>query len=127
MHTVKRGAPGRAESRLSNGSHEGAQNKEKVERRFRAIAPNRPWVADLTYVSSWSGTVYAAFIIDAFSRSIVGWRVSSSPRTDLALDALEIAIWARQPKAEGRLVDHSDRGVQYLSTRYTGASPNKAR
>jgi putative transposase len=88
-----------------------------VDRDFGAPAPNRLWVADLTYVSTWSGFVYVAFIIDAFSRSIVGWRVSDSLHAELALDALEMALWARGDQ-EG-LVHHSDRGVQYLSVRYT--------
>ncbi len=88
-----------------------------VQREFVAEAPNRLWVADITYVATWSGFVYVAFVIDVFSRYIVGWRVSSSLRTDLALDALEQAIHAR-PKSD-RLVHHSDRGVQYLSIRYT--------
>jgi putative transposase len=90
-----------------------------VERRFRAPAPNRLWVADLTYVRTWSGFCYVAFIIDAYSRRIVGWRVSTSLRTDLALDALEMAIWARQADDLAGLVHHSDRGVQYLAIRYT--------
>jgi putative transposase len=76
------------------------------------------WVADLTYVATWSGFVYVAFIIDAFSRFLVGWQASRSLRTDLALDALEMAIWRRQARLEG-LVHHSDRGCQYLSVRYT--------
>jgi len=88
-----------------------------VEREFRADAPNRLWVADLTYVATWVGFVYAAFVIDVFSRSIVGWRVSRSLRSDLALDALEQALYFR-PKTNG-LIHHSDRGVQYLSIRYT--------
>ena len=88
-----------------------------VQRDFRASRPNQLWVADLTYVATWSGFVYVAFVIDAFSRAIVGWRVSSSLRSDLALDALEQALHAR-PGASG-LVHHSDRGVQYLSIRYT--------
>jgi len=88
-----------------------------VERIFRADRPNKLWVADLTYVYTWSGFVYVAFIIDVFSRHIVGWRVSNSLRSDLALDALEQALHDRRP--EGDLVHHSDRGVQYLSIRYT--------
>ena len=88
-----------------------------MERNFTAPQPNQLWVADLTYVASWSGFVYVAFVIDAFSRMIVGWRASSTPRSDLALDALEQALYAR-PES-GRLVHHSDRGVQYLSIRYT--------
>ena len=90
-----------------------------VDRNFRAPAPNRLWVADLTYVSTWSGFVYVAFIIDAFSRSIVGWRVSDSLRAELALDALEMAIWVRQNQELDGVVHHSDRGVQYLAIRYT--------
>jgi len=90
-----------------------------VDRNFRALAPNRLWVADLSYVSTWSGFVYVAFIIDAFSRSIVGWRVSDSLHAELALDALEMALWARGNKEMEGLVHHSDRGVQYLAVRYT--------
>ena len=88
-----------------------------VERRFRADGPNQLWVADLTYVATWAGFVYVAFIIDVFSRRIVGWRVSRSLRSDLALDALEQALHAR-PRTD-ELIHHSDRGVQYLSIRYT--------
>jgi putative transposase len=90
-----------------------------VERQFVATAPNRLWVADLTYVRTWGGFVYTALIIDAFSRAIVGWCVATSLRADLALDALEMAIWSRQPSAEDRLIHHSDRGVQYLAIRYS--------
>ncbi len=85
-----------------------------VERRFRAPAPNRLWVADLTYVKTHSGWVYAAFVIDVFSRRIVGWQARRSLRSDLAIDALEMAIWNRQRAGvdlDG-LVHHSDRGVQ---------------
>jgi len=88
-----------------------------VERSFEATRPNQLWVADFTYVATWAGFVYAAFIVDVFSRRIVGWRVSSSPRTDLALDALEQALHARP--LDGRCVHHSDRGVQYVAIRYT--------
>jgi len=88
-----------------------------VQRQFSATAPNQLWVADLTYVATWAGFVYVAFVIDAFARTIVGWRVSSSLRTDIALDALEQALYARQ--CPDGLVHHSDRGVQYLSIRYT--------
>ena len=88
-----------------------------VERDFTADRPNRLWIADITYVATWSGFVYVAFVFDVFSRMIVGWRVSRSLRSDLALDALEQALYAR-PNNE-RLVHHSDRGVQYLSIRYT--------
>ncbi len=88
-----------------------------VQRDFSADRPNQLWVADLTYVATWTGFVYVAFITDVFSRKIVGWRVSNSLRSDLALDALEQALHARPDIS--RLVHHSDRGVQYLSIRYT--------
>lgn len=88
-----------------------------VGRDFSASRPNALWVADLTYVATWRGFVYVAFVIDVFARRIVGWRASSARRTDLALDALEQAIWSRSA-TEG-LVHHSDRGGQYLSIRYT--------
>jgi putative transposase len=89
-----------------------------VQRKFQALAPNRLWVADLTYVRTWSGFAYVAFIIDAYSRAIVGWHVDRSLHTDLVLTALEQALWARQGPFD-QLVHHSDRGVQYLSIRYT--------
>jgi putative transposase len=90
-----------------------------VARQFRATRPNQLWVADLTYVATWGGFVYVAFVIDVFSRRIVGWRASSSLRSDLALDALEQALYDRPLDEAERLVHHSDRGVQYLSIRYT--------
>lgn len=106
-------------ARTTRPSDVGERPADLVARAFSAPAPNRLWVADLTYVSTWSGFAYIAFIIDAFSRGIVGWRVATSLRTDLALDALEMAFWVRnRPSLEG-LVHHSDRGVQYLSIRYT--------
>lgn len=90
-----------------------------VERTFAAPAPNRLWVADLTYVRTWSGFCYAAFVIDVYARAIVGWQATRHLRTDLALDALEQAIWARKDEDLWGLVHHSDRGVQYLAVRYT--------
>lgn len=90
---------------------------DRVARNFTATRPNQLWVADLSYVATWQGFVYVAFVIDVFSRKIVGWRATASLRTDLALDALEQALWAR-PDVEG-LIHHSDRGVQFLSIRYT--------
>ena len=90
-----------------------------VSRDFSADAPDRLWVADLTYVWTRAGFCYASFIVDAFSRRIVGWRVSSSLRTDLALDALEMAIFTRGDRTLDGLVHHSDRGGQYLAIRYT--------
>ena len=89
-----------------------------VERTFAATRPNALWVADITYVATWSGFAYAAFVIDVFSRRIVGWRVDRTLRASLALDALEMAIWARREPLDG-LVHHSDRGVQYLAIVYT--------
>src|SRR5205823_10400372 len=87
--------------------------------RFRADAPNRLWVADITYVATWSGRfAYVAFVTDAFSRRIVGWRVADTLRSSLALDAFEMAIWSRAADVDG-VVHHSDRGVQYLSIVYT--------
>jgi transposase InsO family protein len=94
-----------------------ARPADLVRREFTASRPNQLWVSDLTYVATWRGFVYVAFVIDVFSRMIVGWRASRSLRTDLALDALEQALWAR-PDTHS-LVHHSDRGVQYLSIRYT--------
>ncbi len=88
-----------------------------VQRQFTATRPNELWVADFTYVATWAGFVYVAFVIDVFARRIVGWRVARSMTTDLVLDALEQALWSRQ--APAGLVHHSDRGSQYLSFRYT--------
>jgi transposase InsO family protein len=90
---------------------------DRVKRQFTAARPNALWVADFTYVSTWQGFVYVAFVIDVFSRYIVGWKVSASARTDFVLDALEQALYAREPV--GELIHHSDRGVQYVSIRYT--------
>jgi len=90
-----------------------------VSRHFSAPAPDRLWVADLTYVRIAPGFCYAAFVIDAFSRRIVGWRVGTTLATELALDALEMALWARGRRRLDGLVHHSDRGVQYLAIRYT--------
>ena len=95
-----------------------------VDRRFVATRPNQLWVSDLTYVATWRGFVYAAFVIDVFARRIVGWRVSSSLHADLALDALEQALHQRSDR-DG-LVHHSDRGVQYLSMHIRNAWPMPA-
>ena len=92
---------------------------DRVNRTFAVSRPNALWVADLTYVATWRGLVYVAFVIDAFARRIVGWRVSNSLRTDLALNALEQALYDRRVEPTQSLVHHSDRGVQYLSIRYT--------
>lgn len=90
-----------------------------VDRRFVATRPNQLWVADFTYVATWRGFVYVAFVIDVFARRIVGWRVAASLRTDFVLDALEQAIYDRCGAGVDDLVHHSDRGTQYLSMRYT--------
>ena len=92
---------------------------DRVNRVFKAPQPNRLWVADFTYVATWSGFVYVAFVIDAYARRIVGWRVSRSARADFVLDALEQALHQRRPFAGTGLVCHSDRGSQYVSIRYT--------
>ena len=91
---------------------------DRVNRQFRADRPNQLWVSDFTYVSTWQGWQYVAFVIDVFARRIVGWRQSSSMRTDFVLDALEQALYARQPERDA-LICHSDRGSQYVSIRYT--------
>ena len=96
-----------------------ARPPDLVTRQFAAVRPNELWVADLTYVATWRGFAYVAFVIDVFARRIVGWRVSSSLRSDLALDALEQALYDRQLNGAERLIHHSDRGTQYLSIRYT--------
>ena len=92
---------------------------DRVNRDFQAKRPNALWVSDFTYVSSWSGFSYVAFVIDAFARRIVGWRVSRSARTAFVLDALEQALHARRPIDRSGLVHHSDRGVQNVSIKYT--------
>jgi putative transposase len=97
----------------------GQRPADLLERDFTAPAPNRRWVADITYVDTISGFVYTAFVTDLFSRNIVGWQVADHLRAGLALDALEMAIFARKDQIDDRLVHHSDRGVQYTSIRYT--------
>jgi transposase InsO family protein len=89
-----------------------------VNRDFKVTRPNALWVADLTYVATWRGFVYVAFVIDAFARRIVGWRVSTSLHTDIALDALEQALHDRRIGEQDQLIHHSDRGVQYVAIRY---------
>ena len=92
---------------------------DRVNRDFKAARPNQLWVADYTYVSTWQGWLYVAFVVDVFARRIVGWRVSSSMHTEFVLDALEQALYARQPERDGALIHHSDRGSQYVSIRYS--------
>jgi transposase InsO family protein len=96
-----------------------AHPEDRVKRNFVVERPDALWVSDLTYVATWGGFVYVAFVIDAFARRIVGWRVSNTLRSDLALDALEQALYERAPDAAQGTVHHSDRGSQYLSIRYT--------
>jgi transposase InsO family protein len=91
---------------------------DRVNRHFKADRPNQLWVSDFTYVSTWQGWLYVAFVIDVYARRIVGWRVSKAMHTDFVLDALEQALYARQPDRD-QLVHHSDRGSQYVSIRYT--------
>jgi transposase InsO family protein len=93
--------------------------RDKVNRQFQAPRPNALWVSDFTYVATWQGFVYVAFVIDAFARRIVGWRVSRSAETGFVLDALEQALYDRRPFPQSGLVHHSDRGSQYVSIRYT--------
>jgi putative transposase len=92
---------------------------DHVNRQFHAPAPNRLWLSDFTYVATWSGFVYVAFVIDAYARRIVGWRVSRTAHTGFVLDALEQALHERRPACDTRLVHHSDRGSQYVSIKYT--------
>ena len=92
---------------------------DRVNRQFKASRPNELWVSDFTYVSTWQGWLYVAFVVDVFARRIVGWRVSRSMHTEFVLDALEQALYDRRPEGGGRLTHHSDRGSQYVSIRYT--------
>lgn len=110
---------GRRSTRTTLSDPASERPADLVARQFRAVGPNRLWVADLTYVKTHSGWVYLAFIVDVFSRFVVGWQASRSLRTDLALDALEMALWGRRARRLPGLIHHSDRGVQYLAVRYT--------
>ena len=112
---VVRGKP----KRTTVPAHNEQRPEDLVRRHFQAPAPNRLWVADITYVRTQAGFAYVAFVIDAFARMIVGWAVSASLRADLALAALEMALFSRRGQDLSHLVHHSDRGVQYLSIRYT--------
>jgi putative transposase len=111
----------RGKTRVRTTIGDAASNRplDLVARQFRAPAPNRLWVADLTYVKTHSGWVYVAFVVDVCSRYVVGWQVSQSLHTDLALDALEMALWGRRTQEITGLIHHSDRGSQYLAIRYT--------
>ena len=110
---------GKTSVRTTTGDETASRPLDLVARQFRAPAPNRLWVADLTDVKTHSGWVYVAFVVDVCSRFVVGWQASRSLRTDLALDALEMALWARRAVSLNGLVHHSDRGSQYLAIRYT--------
>jgi putative transposase len=112
-------ARGRAWTTTTQSAPEARRPLDLVDRHFTATRRNQLWVADFTYVATWRGFVYVAFVIDVFARRIVGWRVSSSLPTDFVLDALEQAIYDRCSTALTGLIHHSDRGTQYLSMRYT--------
>jgi putative transposase len=114
-----KGATRRRKPKTTIADEAAERPKDLVDRDFTATRPNELWVADITYVATWSGFVYAAFVIDAYARRIVGWRVSGSLRTDLALDALEQAIYDRRFEKAEAPIHHSDMGSQYLSIRYT--------
>ena len=122
LHGVRRGKPRRTTTPHPSAS----RPADLVERDFSASGPNQLWVADLTYVATWSGFVYVALVIDAFNRFIVGWQASRSLRTDLALDALEMAIWQRHGGLEG-LVHHSDRAANILLSATPSAWPRRGR
>ena len=115
LQGVRRGAKRR--TTISDASQQ--RPLDLVNRQFIATRPNQLWVADITFVATWSGFVYVAFVIDVFARYIVGWRVSRSLQTDLVLDALEQALWSRKRRETEGLIHHSDRGSQYLSIRYS--------
>jgi putative transposase len=110
---------GRAWITTTASDPETSRPRDLVDRQFTATRPNQLWVSDFTYVATWRGFVYVAFVIDVFARPIVGWRVASSLHTEFVLDALEQAIYDRCGDAADGLVHHSDRGTQYLSMRYT--------
>jgi transposase InsO family protein len=105
--------------RTTKPDPEARRRPDLVERDFSAEAPNRLWVGDLTYLRSWEGVTYLAFVLDAFSRKVVGWQLASHMRTDLVLDALRMALAQREPGADFELVAHTDRGSQYTSADYT--------
>jgi putative transposase len=105
--------------RTTKPDPEARRRPDLVERDFSAEAPNRLWVGDLTYLRSWEGVTYLAFVLDAFSRKVVGWQLASHMRTDLVLDALRMALGQREPGADFELVAHTDRGSQYTSADYT--------
>lgn len=105
--------------RTTKADPEARRRADLVERDFSAEGPNRLWVGDLTYLRSWEGMSFFAFVIDAFSRKVIGWQLASHMRTDLVLDALRMALAQREPGADFELVAHTDRGSQYTSADYT--------
>ena len=115
---IRGASPGRKRPPTTLPGDPGDRPSDLLERCFDAAAPNRRWVADITYVQTFSGWVYTAFVMDLFARRVLGWQVADHLRSDLALDALEMAIWVRRDGDLGGLVHHSDRGVQYTSIRY---------
>jgi len=117
---IRGASPGRKRPPATLPGDPADRPSELLERCFDAAAPSRRWVADITCVMTISGWVYTAFVMDLFARTILGWQVADHLRSDLALDALEMAIWTRRDKDLGGLVHHSDRGVQYTSIRYAG-------
>jgi putative transposase len=117
---------GRAWTTTTRSQPEADRPRDLVDRNFTATRPNQLWVSDFTYVATWRGFVYVAFVIDVFARRIVGWRVSSSLHTDFVLDALEHAIYDRAGDARDGLVHHSDRGTQYVSMRSPIGWPMRA-
>ena len=128
----ERAGPRRGFGQAQEAAHDRARccqpaAADLLGRDFTASAPNRRWVADITYIDTFSGFVYTAFVTDLFSRNIVGWQVADHLRADLALDALEMAIWSRREHIGDELVHHSDRGVQYTSICYTSGWKISAR
>jgi putative transposase len=116
---IRGASPGHKRRSLTKADLTASRSPDLVERRFEAQRPNELWVCDLTYLKTWEGFVYLAFVKDVFSRMIVGWQLAAHLRTDLVLDALEMAVALREPGLESGLVAHSDRGSQYTSLRYT--------
>lgn len=108
-------------TRTTIQAKDGIRAGDLLDRQFSATAPNKVWVTDITYCRTFAGWVYAAFVTDVYSRRVVGWQLSTSLRTDLALDALEMGIWTRQRDGHDitGVTHHSDKGVQYLAVRYT--------
>jgi putative transposase len=119
LRGVRRGGPARPRTTVPGTGPD--TREDLVERQFAAAGPNRLWVADITYVKTFSGWVYAAFVIDVYSRMVVGWQVSDNLRTSLALDALEMGLWNRGRHGTdlSGLIHHSDRGVHYVAVRYS--------